>query len=494
MNKYYQHFKFLIGLFLALLITNSCGKSTVEPESNQNPTIANALTTLTLDEGFGTHTVNLITVFEDSDNDNLTLTAQSSETGVVTVNISGTSLTITEVGVGKSNISITANDGNGGTANMQFSVIVAEKVIPNNPPVIANSLSSLELNEGFSTEQIDISTVFTDADGDNLSLSVSSSDESVATANVSGGTLTLTEKGNGTTTITLTADDGNGGVVSNEFGLKIVEAVTNSAPTIVGLLSDLNLNEGFSTEQIDISAVFTDEDGDNLSFSVVSSNESVATASVSGTTLTLTEKGNGTTTITLTADDGNDGTASTGFSVTITGATNQKPTVANALQDLELEGGFANQTIDISTVFADGDGDNLTITVSSTNTNAATASISGNSLVITEQGNGETAITLTADDGNGGTVVDQFNLTIVSPTISFANQVKSIIDLNCAISGCHVAGTGRQNFTSFAVIQANADGIKARTASGNMPRGGGSLTTEEKKLIADWVDQGAKNN
>ena len=107
---------------------------------------------------------------------------------------------------------------------------------------------------------------------------------------------------------------------------------------------------------------------------------------------------------------------------------------------------------------------------------------------------GETAITLTADDGNGGTVVDQFNLTIAAPTISFANQVKSIIDLNCAISGCHVAGTGRQNFTTLTTIQANAGGIKARTASGNMPRGGGSLTTEEKKLIADWVDQGAQNN
>ena len=145
-------------------------------------------------------------------------------------------------------------------------------------------------------------------------------------------------------------------------------------------------------------------------------------------------------------------------------------------------------------MFTDGDGDDLTITVSSTNTNTATASISGNSLVITEQGNGETTITLTANDGNGGTVVDQFNLTIVAPTVSFASQVKPIIDLNCAISGCHVAGTGRVNFTIFSNIQANAAGIKARTASGNMPRGGGSLTTVEKKLIADWVDQGAKDN
>jgi hypothetical protein len=80
--------------------------------------------------------------------------------------------------------------------------------------------------------------------------------------------------------------------------------------------------------------------------------------------------------------------------------------------------------------------------------------------------------------------------------ISFDASVKSIIETNCAISGCHVAGTGRSDFTQFSVIQDKASTIKNYTQSGYMPpQGSGkSLSSDEIAAIACWVNDGAPQN
>ena len=80
--------------------------------------------------------------------------------------------------------------------------------------------------------------------------------------------------------------------------------------------------------------------------------------------------------------------------------------------------------------------------------------------------------------------------------ISFEASVKSIIQTNCAISGCHVAGTGREDFTQFSEIQSNASTIKNYTQNGNMPpeSSGKKLSNAEIEAIACWVDDGAPQN
>jgi len=85
-------------------------------------------------------------------------------------------------------------------------------------------------------------------------------------------------------------------------------------------------------------------------------------------------------------------------------------------------------------------------------------------------------------------------LTLES-NVSWAQQIKPIIDANCAVSGCHVAGTGRINFTEFANVQNNASAIKNRTAGGNMPPSSRpDLTSTQIELIGCWVDDGAQEN
>ena len=80
-----------------------------------------------------------------------------------------------------------------------------------------------------------------------------------------------------------------------------------------------------------------------------------------------------------------------------------------------------------------------------------------------------------------------------SVIVTFSLVVEPIINTSCAISGCHVPGTGRANFLNFNVIQSNAAEIKSRTQSRDMPRRG-SLTQLQIDQIGCWVDRGALNN
>lgn len=95
--------------------------------------------------------------------------------------------------------------------------------------------------------------------------------------------------------------------------MKRVPATGNEAPVVTDSLPDITENEGFGTRTVDLTNVFTDPDGDMLSYSASSNNTGIATVSVSGTTLTITEVGTGTVDIMVTADDGNGGTGTDTF-------------------------------------------------------------------------------------------------------------------------------------------------------------------------------------
>lgn len=96
--------------------------------SNNPPTILNSLTDQTLSSGFGSISIDLSNTFTDPDGDPLTYSATSSNQSVATVSVSGSSLQVSEVGVGTTSITVTANDGNGGSASDVFEVVVASDV------------------------------------------------------------------------------------------------------------------------------------------------------------------------------------------------------------------------------------------------------------------------------------------------------------------------------------------------------------------------------
>ena len=99
---------------------------------------------------------------------------------------------------------------------------------------------------------------------------------------------------------------------------------------------------------------------------------------------------------------------------------------------------------------------------------------------------------ITARDANGCEVMIS-DIRITSG-VSLANDITSIINTNCAVTGCH-NGSQPPNLSNTDNIISSASRIKSRTSSGSMPPSGREdLTQEEIDLIACWVDDGALNN
>ncbi len=94
-------------------------------------------------------------------------------------------------------------------------------------------------------------------------------------------------------------------------------ASPNSAPVVSNIIMDMVQPENFGVTMIDLTNHFSDPNGDELTYTLTSSDESVATVAVAGDMLSITEVGTGTTMITVTADDNISGSATEDFMFTI---------------------------------------------------------------------------------------------------------------------------------------------------------------------------------
>lgn len=81
---------------------------------------------------------------------------------------------------------------------------------------------------------------------------------------------------------------------------------------------------------------------------------------------------------------------------------------------------------------------------------------------------------------------------LVFSGVSLSEQVMPIINLNCAVEGCH-GDTQAPLLTSKGAVMAHADRIRDQTVSGAMPVGD-MLSDSDIALISCWVNDGAKNN
>lgn len=80
--------------------------------------------------------------------------------------------------------------------------------------------------------------------------------------------------------------------------------------------------------------------------------------------------------------------------------------------------------------------------------------------------------------------------------VSLSGDIMPLLESNCAIEGCHTAGTGLPNFLEKEMVLAHAGEIEKRTREGTMPPpySGITLTREQIDMISCWVAQGKKDN
>ncbi|MCV9950330.1 S-layer homology domain-containing protein [Paenibacillus sp. BT-177] len=417
---------------------SSGGGTSTNSVTNHAPGVTTGFTDITLSTADEPKKINLANSFTDVDGDTLTYTAESSVTNVATVSVNGSQLTLTPVSAGTTKITVTANDGKGGTINSQFNVTITP-VIPevvNHAPIVETSISNVTAGVADGIKTVSLAGVFADEDSDALTYTATSTDTGVATVAINGSDLKITPVNAGTVTITVTANDDKGGTVDTQFNVTITPVIpeaVNHAPTVNTSISNVTTGVADGIKTVSLAGVFADEDSDALTYTATSTDTGVVTVAVNGSDLKIKPVNAGTTTITVTADDGNGGTVDTQFNVTITPVipevVNHAPIVETSISNVTAGVADGIKTVSLAGVFADEDSDALTYTATSTDTGVVTVAVNGSDLKITPVNAGTTTITVTADDGNGGTVDTNFTLTVTPlPAVNHAPVVQSTIN------------------------------------------------------------------
>jgi len=291
------------------------GTSVTQTFIVNNP--APALASLTPNSGSRLQTLNVIFTGTNFING---VTNVSASPGIIlnsTIINSSTSLTanltITATATtGPRNFSVSNSPpGGGSSGNQTFTV--------NNP---APSLVSLTPATARLGQTLDV--VFT---GANFIQSVSSVNVGTGIT-VNSTTITNATSLTANLTILASAASGNrnfsvfnsapGGGTSGNQNFTIA---ANRAPTVISAIPSQTLIAGGAAFTQNLTQVFSDPDGDVLTFTAVSNPTGIVTVSISGSALTVAGSAAGSTTVTITANDGKGGATPTSFTVTVNAPT-----------------------------------------------------------------------------------------------------------------------------------------------------------------------------
>ena len=261
--------------------------------------------------------------FSDPDGDPLTFAAGSSNPDVATATASGASVAVLALARGSSTITVTATDPSGLEMLQSF-----ELTVPGSGPVAVGRIPDLELTPGV-RRSVDVSPYFSDPDGDPLTFAAGSSNPDVATATASGDSVAVLALARGSATITVTATDPSGLETSQSFEVTVLMAL-NRPPGITATLPDLDLEEG-EDHMLLLSRFFSDPDGDALTFSATSSDETRVQLDSSADTIWIKGASEGSARVTAAATDVPGLSTAQAFDVTV------RPFVAPVGFDIELE-------------------------------------------------------------------------------------------------------------------------------------------------------------
>ncbi|MDT7834249.1 Ig-like domain-containing protein [Aquabacterium sp. OR-4] len=391
---------------------------------NQAPTGA-SLSDLQRNDGASV-SLNLSAAFADADGDALQFSASGLPAGLQIDSASGViSGTLdrhasSAVPGGVYTVVITASDGRGGTVTRAFELTVA------NPPPLAGDDSATVAEDGVLNDQLLAND--SDPDGDSLR---------VDTTPVSGpahgglvlradGSYTYTPVANfhGSDSFSYRLIDADGGVTVATVHITV--SPVNDAPVAV--------NDGVSTQEdtavsIAVLANDSDADGDTLSVSAASAGHGSVSIGPGGVLqYTPAAHFHGSDTITYTVSDGQGGSSTAQVSVTVV-AVNDAPT-AGPLADHANTVGTA-VSLQAGAAFADADGDALQFSATGLppglSLDAATGLISG-----TPSTPGSYSVTVSAADGNGGTVSQSFQWTVAAAANNGPNTVGSLATANAS--------------------------------------------------------------
>ncbi|WP_423929172.1 Ig-like domain-containing protein [Candidatus Palauibacter sp.] len=340
--------------------------------------------------------------FYFDDRDPLTYTVATSDAGVATVTVAGSRATVAGVARGTAEITVTARDPGGLEAGQRFTVTV-----PNTAPQETATVPGDTLDVG-DTATVDLSQYFTDPDGDALAYTAEPFFERVATATVSGSVLTIAGVSEGSTSVTITARDPAGLEATQRPRIRVRQP--NRPPEATDAIPDVTVDAG-RTSRVSMFFYFDDPDRDRLTYTPVSSDETVATVTASSSSVTVEGVARGTAEITVTARDPGGLEAQQSFMVTVP---NSAPEAVGDIPRDTVDVGETT-TVELSDYFTDPDGDPLTYTAVPFWEDRVRVTVLGSVLTLEGLEGGRNSITVTARDPEGLEDSQRTYLTVIQP-------------------------------------------------------------------------------
>ena len=341
-------------------------------------------------------TVDVAAFFSEPDGQGLTYSA-AADSSLVSASVAEAILTVVATAKGTATVTLTAMDPGGLNAVQSFLVLV-----PNQPPLAEGSVPEHTI-EVADSARVDVAPFFFDPDGDALTYAAVAGDTLIAAAAVEESMITVTALAKGKTIISVTATDTEGLTATQSIDVMVPNRpplVTESIPAQIVAVG--------RTEDLDMAPLFSDPDGDALTYTAVSADRSVAWATVEGSSVSVLAVAKGQATITVTATDTEGLAVHQDFRVTVP---NQPPLAEESIPAQTLSVGSVF-TVDATGHFSDPDGDSLTYTATTSDPTVAAATTTGSTVTVTALSGGKVSVTLTATDTEGAVATLTFPVTV----------------------------------------------------------------------------------
>lgn len=186
-------------------------------------------------------------------------------------------------------------------------------------------------------------------------------------------------------------------------------------PASCGLIAPLTIHAGESATTM---ACFDDPNGDRLTYTAISSDADVATASASGNSITVTGVAPGDATVTVRAADPGGLAGSLRFPVMVP---NRAPIVRGSIPSFNAAVGDTG-SLDVSQFFHEPDGQSLAYEAFSPDPSVVNASMDGSVVTLQATGAGTAVVVITATDPGGLSATQPATVNVREPEERFRDD------------------------------------------------------------------------